>query len=105
MSTEDLDGALLLKCKGRLTHAVSELFKTTVKGYFPESKQVILDLGNVVQMDSSGLGAIVQLYVSAKSSNCQLQLYNLSAPVKRLFGLTKVLTAFESCGSYLTRLP
>lgn len=95
----------LLVCKGRLTHEVSDKFKADVKELFSTVCPLILDLGAVTQMDSSGLGAIVSLWVSAKSAHCQLQFYSLSTPVKRLLGTTHILEAFESCGSHLSRLP
>ncbi len=95
----------MLVCKGRLTNEVSDKFKAQVKELLPAGKPVILDLSAVSQMDSSGLGALVSLWVSAKSAHCQLQLYNLRTQVKRLLGTTHVLEAFESCGSHLSRLP
>jgi len=105
LTSEEANGATLLLCRGRLTLEATDEFKTKVKALFSTEKPVILDLGAVTQMDSSGLGAIVSLWASAKSAGCKLQFYNLSAPVKRLLGVTHVLKAFESCGSYLTRLP
>ncbi|MGZ4787621.1 MAG: STAS domain-containing protein [Terriglobales bacterium] len=100
-----MTGYTILVCKGRLTLEVTEKFKTEVKARFSAGKPIILDLSNVQQMDSSGIGALVSLWVSSKTASCPLQLYNLSAPVKRLLGTTHVLNAFESCGSHLTRLP
>jgi anti-sigma B factor antagonist len=102
---EDREEATVLVCKGRLTTESSDDFKLKVKALFSAGKPVILDFSAVQQMDSSGLGAVVSLWVSAKSAQCQLQIYNLSAQVKRLLGTTHVLQAFESCGSHLTRLP
>jgi len=102
---EERDEAIVLVCKGRLTSDSAENFKLKVKELFSPGRPLILDLSAVSQMDSSGLGAIVSLWVSAKSAQSQLQFYNLSAQVKRLLGTTHVLQAFESCGSHLTRLP
>lgn len=104
-TSEQINDATVLVCRGRLTNEASEKFKTQVKEMFSAGKPIILDLSAVNQMDSSGLGAIVSLWVSAKSAHCPLQFYNLSAPVKRLLGTTHVLEAFESCGSHLSRLP
>jgi anti-anti-sigma factor len=104
-TTEETNGTTVLLCKGRLTNEASEKFKAQVKELLSAGKPLILDLSAVNQMDSSGLGAIVSLWVSAKSAHCPLQFYNLSAPVKRLLGTTHVLEAFESCGSHLSRLP
>ncbi|HVZ16548.1 MAG TPA: STAS domain-containing protein [Terriglobales bacterium] len=105
VTSEETNGSALLTCSGRLTIEVTEKFKAQVKDRFAAGKPIILDLSNVQQIDSSGLGVLVSLWVSSKTAACPLQFYNLSAPVKRLLGTTHVLKAFESCGSHLTRLP
>jgi len=46
-------------------------------------------------MDSSGLGAIVGLYVSAKRQGCALRLINLNQRLKELFRITKLAKIFE----------
>jgi len=104
-TSEETNGATVLLCRGRLTARVTDRFKQSVKAMFHEGKTIILDMGNVSQMDSSGLGALVSLWVSSKSASCRLQFYNLSAPVKRLLGTAQLLKAFEECGSHLTKLP
>ena len=105
LTSEARDGVLILACVGRLTAEVAPEFKTKVKALLPSTDRIILDMGGVTHVDSSGLGAVVSVYASAKSSGCQFQICSLTEPVKRIFGLTKVLGAFESCGSYLTRMP
>ena len=100
-----LKDGTLVKCEGRLTNQAAEMFKSEIRKLFPDGKRVVLELYELSYMDSSGLGALVGLYVSAKSAGSQLQVYNLSRPVKELLGLTRVLEAFESCGSHLTRMP
>jgi len=105
LTSEEINGSTVLICKGQLTLEVTDRFKSQVKAFFLAGKPVILDLSSIQQMDSSGLGALVSLWVSSKSASCPLQLYNLSAPVKRLLGTTHVLKAFEACGSHLTKLP
>ena len=102
---EEVNGHTVLVCRGWLLGNVTENFKLQVKKVLAEGKPVILDLSEVKQMDSSGLGSLVSLWVSSKSSNCPLRFYNLSEPVKRLLGVTHVLKAFEACGSHLTKLP
>jgi anti-anti-sigma factor len=104
-TTEEIDGATLVVCTGKLVLEHVPSFKSTIKPMLVKGRRLILDLDGVSHIDSSGIGALVQLYVSSKSAGCMLQLYHLSAPVKRLLGMTKVLDAFESCGSYLTKMP
>ncbi len=66
---------------------------------------VVLDLTDLVQMDSSGLGAIVGLYISSKRANCELQLINLSPRVRELLSMSNLVSLFEGCGRYGARLP
>ncbi len=57
----------------------------------PNAKRIVLDFGDFY-MDSSGLGAVVSVYVSAKTAGCDLQLVNLGGRVKELLGMTHVLS-------------
>jgi anti-anti-sigma factor len=55
-------------------------------------------------MDSSGLGAIAGLYVSAKAAGCRIELINLSQRIRELMSLTNILLLFESVGEHNIRL-
>jgi len=101
-STED---ATVVRCTGRLTTETSTLLKAEVKPLLLPKQRVVLDLTELGLMDSSGLGALVGLYISAKRANCELQLVNLSPRIRELLGMTNLLGVFESCGRFGTRLP
>lgn len=90
LTIEKTATATIAHCSGRITSDTAQLLKTTVKPLFAESKTVLLDMTNVSYMDSSGLGTIVGLYVSAKTANCQLQLINLNKLLKDLFSITRL---------------
>ncbi len=94
-----------VRCLGRLTSDSAAFLKSAVKPLMPGAKCVTLDLSGLTFMDSAGLGAVVSLYVSAKSAHCGLRLINLNQHVKKLLGLTKVLSLFEACGEYLIKMP
>jgi anti-anti-sigma factor len=98
-------GAVLVKCKGRLVYGQTDILKEGVKGLLLSSSRVVVDLSEVDYMDSTGLGAVVQLYVSAKASRCQLQLVNLAPQVRKLFGIANILSLFEPCGEHNIRMP
>lgn len=97
--------ATVVHCAGTLTSANSPLLKSHVKSLLPATKHVVLDLTDLSQMDSSGLGVIVGLYISAKNAGSMLELINLSARVRELFSLTNLLLLFEPCGRSGARLP
>lgn len=93
-------GAMIVKCGGRLTAENSAVLKSHVRSMIPHEKRIILDLTDLVSMDSSGLGIVVGLYVSARHAKCELQLVNLSKRVRELLGLSNLLGVFEDCGKY-----
>ena len=97
--------ATVVRCRGELTSSTSALLKTYVKGALPDTKRVILDLTQLARMDSSGLGAIVGLYISAKNAGRSLEVVNLSPRIRELFSMTNLLSVFEVCGQYGTRMP
>jgi anti-sigma B factor antagonist len=90
MATDRTPTEIVVHCTGKITSDTSQQLKTTVKPLFSESKIVLLDLTQVTYMDSSGLGAIVGLYVSAKAARSQLKLINLNQHLKEIFSITRV---------------
>jgi anti-sigma B factor antagonist len=73
LTTDRAPTETIVRCAGRITSDTTQSLKTTVKPLLSNSKTVVLDLTNVSYMDSSGLGTIVALYVSAKAANCPLK--------------------------------
>jgi anti-anti-sigma factor len=56
-------------------------------------------------MDSSGLGAIVGIYLSARRQECELTLINLNQRPKELFRLTNLAKIFEGHEDMLGMTP
>lgn len=83
-------GEDVVQCHGRIVSETTQSLRTTVKPLFSRGKTVILDLTGVSYMDSSGLGTIASLYVSAKTVHSQLRLINLNARLKELFRITRL---------------
>jgi anti-anti-sigma factor len=86
---------------GRMIAETVPILQGKVRVAIAEFKTVVLDLTDVQYVDSSGLGALVGLYVSAKRAGKQLKLINLSDRVLELLRLTKLLGVFEGYGEYL----
>jgi anti-anti-sigma factor len=93
-----------VSCIGWLTADVAAEFKQEVRALIPQTERLVLDLNEVAFMDSSGLGAIISIYVTAKKTPCELQLINLSKKVRDLLGMTNLLSVFESCGQFGARM-
>jgi anti-sigma B factor antagonist len=99
------DNATVVKCSGKLVAGVTGILYDEVKPLIPRTKRIVLDLTDLTQMDSLGLGTIVGLYVSAKAAGCDLKLINLSKRVRELFSITNLLSLFEVYGEHPTKIP
>jgi anti-sigma B factor antagonist len=88
-----------VRCSGRLVAGVNDRLYLEVSRLIPSSKRILLDLTDLTHMDSTGLGTLVRLYVSAKSAGCTLLLFNIGKPIRQLLGLTHLLSVFEVIGN------
>ncbi len=57
--------------------------------------RIILNLGGVSYVDSSGIGELVSRYTTTKNTGGRLKLLNLPKKIKDLLMITKLLTVFE----------
>ena len=59
------------------------------------NKHILLNLGDVHYIDSSGLGALVSSFASARKQGGELKLLNLTDRVTDLMQMTKLYTVFD----------
>jgi anti-sigma B factor antagonist len=59
------------------------------------NKKILLNLGDVTYIDSSGIGELVSGFTSVANGGGQLKLINLTKRVKDLLQITKLYTVFE----------
>ena len=86
-----------ITCHGRLVSENSGQIKELVKPLIPQVGRIVLDLTDLAYLDSSGLGTLVGLKVSAaKEGYCRLELVNLSPRVKELLRLSNLTQLFAS---------
>lgn len=55
-------------------------------------------MAELTHMDSSGIGTLVRLYVSAKSGGCILELNNIGKSVRQLLGVTHLIDVLAVVG-------
>jgi anti-sigma B factor antagonist len=102
----DRDGdTVVVRCGGKLVAGVNEFLYNDVRLLIPESKRIVLDLTELTYMDSRGLGTIIRLFVSARAAGCDLELVNVGERIRKLLGLTNLLSIFTVCGEHHVRLP
>jgi len=86
----DLSGRITL---GDGSGVVRETVKDMLKG---GQKNLLLNLGDVSYIDSSGLGELVSAYATGANQGAQIKLLNVQKRVHDLIKLTKLYSVFES---------
>ena len=99
--SEDLDSrgreVMTFKCHGRLVSETASAVKEVVKPLIPQGGRIIVDLGGVSQLDSSGLGVLVGLKASAINQGyCILEFANMTPRVLELLRLTHLTRVFSA---------
>jgi len=88
--------AVLYIREDRLDANNSEELKAELRRFFEGgTKDLILDLKEVLFIDSSGLGVLVSGYKNASILHGSLKLSNLQSQVKSMFELTRLHRVFD----------
>lgn len=98
LTTEEAAEQITVRCVGRVTSETASDFQETIREVIPKTKRVVLDLTGVDYFDSSGLGALVNVYMHATRSQCLVELANPKQRIRDLFKLTKLASVFEGSG-------
>ncbi len=72
---------------------VKDVFQKAVD---QDKKKVLLDLGRVSWMDSSGLGVIVSGHTTLSRAGGSLRILNATKKIHELFIITKLITIFDT---------
>jgi anti-sigma B factor antagonist len=59
-------------------------------------KKIVVDLGGVTYIDSSGVGMMAAKLKTVRDAGGALKVVHLTSRSQRLFGMLKILTAFET---------
>jgi anti-sigma B factor antagonist len=71
--------------------------RNSIRGLIDEgSKKILLNLGSVKNVDSSGIGELIANYTTISRDGGQLKLLNLTEKIQNLLVITKLLTVFDS---------
>jgi len=60
------------------------------------NKKILLNLADVKNIDSSGIGELIANYTTITRDGGQLKLLNLTEKIQNLLVITKLLTVFDS---------
>jgi anti-sigma B factor antagonist len=97
ISTRQVDGVTILDMSGRITLGEGSVqLRDAVRDLLGKGqKHVLLNLGDVTYIDSSGIGELVSAFTTAKNQGGELKLLNLTRKVHDLLQITKLYTVFD----------
>ncbi|KPL19597.1 MAG: anti-anti-sigma factor [candidate division Zixibacteria bacterium SM23_81] len=91
------DGIAVLALKGKLMGGPDPLaLHDRVHGLIGDGiKQVVVDLGNVKWLNSSGLGALMASLTTLRNAGGDLKLAKVGKKIESLLLITKLISVFE----------
>ena len=97
IASREVDGVTVLDLSGRIPLGEGSVqLRDAIRDSIGKGqKKILLDLGDVNYIDSSGLGELVSAYTSAKNQGATVKLLKLTKKVHDLLQLTKLYTVFD----------
>ena len=97
ITSKETEGVSVVSFNGRIVLGFeSAAFRECVKSLLSNGgRKIVLNMSNVTYIDSSGLGMLVGLHVSARSQSAELHLSNLGGKFKDVLQLTRLFTVFN----------
>ena len=96
-TTREVGVITLIDLSGRISLGEgSALLRKTIRDLLDSGhNKILLNLGDVNYIDSSGLGELVSAYTTARNQGATLKLLKLTKKVHDLLQLTKLYTVFD----------
>ncbi len=96
-NTRQVNGVTVVDISGRITLGEgSSTLRETVRDLLNRGeKKILLNLGDVTYIDSSGIGELVTCFARVTNQGGQLKLLNLTKKVHDLLQITKLYTVFD----------
>jgi len=97
IASREVDGVTILDLSGRITLGEGSVqLRDAIRNLISKgSKHILLNLGDVNYVDSSGLGELVSAFTTAKNQQADVKLLNLTKKIHDLLQLTKLYTVFD----------
>ena len=97
VSTRMVDGVVIVDIFGQLKlgQATSKL-RDVIQGLINDGhRKILLNMAEVLHIDSSGIGELMTTYSSVQSHGGELKLLHLSKHVRNLLQVTRLFTIFQ----------
>ncbi|MFZ0806285.1 MAG: STAS domain-containing protein, partial [Candidatus Sulfotelmatobacter sp.] len=89
LATRQVGRVTIVQCKGRIVSGhESEALRAHVAWLLRDRRAIVLHLGEIVFIDSSGLGTMVRTLTSARQARGDLKLCDVPAHVRKILELS-----------------
>ncbi len=98
IETRTANGVTILDIHGKITigEGSAEVRNTVRELLQAGKKNILLNMGDVSYVDSSGIGELVSSFTTVTNQGGQLKLLSLTKKLRELLAITKLLTVFDS---------
>ena len=96
-NNRQVNGVTIVDMSGRITLGEgSVILRDSIKDLIAKGqKKILLNLGDVSYIDSSGIGELVSAFTSVRNQGGELKLLKLTKKVHDLLQITKLYTVFD----------
>jgi anti-sigma B factor antagonist len=96
-NNRQVDGVTVVDMSGRITLGEgSVILRDTIRDLIGKGqKNILLNLGDVTYIDSSGIGELVSAFTAVRREGGELKLLKLTKKVHDLLQITKLYTVFD----------
>ena len=96
-TTRQVEGVTVVDLKGEIKLGEgSSILRDTVKDLLSKGqKKILVNLGEITYIDSSGIGELVAAFTSVRNQGGELKLLHLTKKMHDLLQITKLYTVFD----------
>lgn len=93
----EMNGVVVMDLSGRITLGEGSVsLRERIREELAKGrKQILLNLGGISYIDSSGLGELISAYASARNQGGEVKLLNVTKRVQDLMEIVKLYTVFD----------
>jgi len=97
LDTREVGRVTIVRCNGRIVAGgESESLRAHVDWLLRDRRSIVLHMGEVGFIDSSGLGTMVRSLTSIRRAHGDLKLCNVTEPVRKVLEMSRLTQVFEA---------
>lgn len=96
LDTRGVGKVTIVRCSGRIAAGETEVLHLHIVDLLRDRSDIVLHLGEIAFIDSSGLGMLVRLLTSTRSARGDLKLCQVPEVVQKVLKITNLTTLFDT---------